>query len=133
MRRPVYRRKNPKRLAVSPPPAGVDLVDVSRRATYVGDVRHKDTASFAGRVPHPTPDRSVCPRNLAWQQQTVQEWLRSAIVAGNTGDIWEGGFPKYIWHRVADTVFEGELMSPYGRGEYKGYPLEEYQQVRGLQ
>lgn len=132
MQRPERRRKNPKRLAVAPPPPDVDLAAVAERARYVGDVRHKDSVSFAGRVPHPTPDRSVCTRNLAHQQSSTQRWLRKAIAAGQTGDMWESGFPKYVWHREGETVFEAQLMSPYSHGEYKGYPLEAYQQVWGL-
>ncbi|MDE0161214.1 MAG: hypothetical protein OXL98_05695 [Acidimicrobiaceae bacterium] len=51
-------------------------------------------------------------------------WLRSAIRAGSTGEPWEGGFPRYVWHREWDTVFEARLVNR-GNGSYKGYPLKD--------
>lgn len=32
-------------------------------------------------------------------------------------------FPRYVWHREGDTVFEGRLVNR-GNGSYKGFPLE---------
>lgn len=43
--------------------------------------------------------------------------------AGSTGAPWEGGFPRYAWHREEDTVFKARLVNQ-GDGSYKGYPLK---------
>lgn len=69
---------------------------------------------------------------MARLQPVVQGWLRTAIRAGQFGGDWEDGFPRYVWHRNGSECYEGRLMSPAKAGEYKGYPLEPYQTVRGL-
>ena len=33
-----------------------------------------------------------------------------------------GQFPKYVWHRAGDRVYEGRLINSTN-GEYKGYEL----------
>lgn len=38
------------------------------------------------------------------------------------GTPWEGDFPRYVWYKHGDTVFEGRLVNRE-TGEYKGYPL----------
>lgn len=53
----------------------------------------------------------------------VCEWLRSAIRRGATGAPWEGAFPRYVWYKDGDTVFEGRLVNREA-GSYKGFPLD---------
>jgi hypothetical protein len=65
------------------------------------------------------------------RQTDIQRWLQEEIRAGNFNDFWVNGFPKYVWHREDDIVYQGHLMDP-SRGTYKGYPLEPYQFPRGL-
>ena len=132
MKRPDRRRGNPKQKAIGQSPQGVDVAAVANQVRYVGSIAHKDAASFAGAVPHPAPARSVCPRELNGRQTDIQQWLKDAILAGQFGRFWLAGFPKYVWHREGTTVFEGQLMRPYERGGYKGYPLEPDQKVQGL-
>ena len=55
---------------------------------------------------------------------STSSWLRSAIRDGSTGGLWEGGFPRYAWHKEAATVFEARLVDR-GDGSYKGYPLHD--------
>ena len=38
---------------------------------------------------------------------------------GATGAPWEGGFPRYVWYKHGETVFEGRLVNRE-TGEYKG-------------
>lgn len=48
-----------------------------------------------------------------------------AIRKGAFGRLWEGSvpqFPRYIWYKDAETVYEGRLVNQE-RGDYKGYPL----------
>jgi hypothetical protein len=38
-------------------------------------------------------------------------------------ELREGGFPRYVWFKQGNAVYEGRLVNR-GLGEYKGYPLE---------
>lgn len=131
LRKPERQRKNPKRLSVGPAPEGIDVPSVANRVRYLGSPQHKDLPSFAGPILHPKPAGSICPRELARRVEDLQRWLEDAIMRGNFSDFWQGGFPKYVWYRDGETVYEGQLMNP-AEGTYKGYPLEPDQQVRGL-
>ena len=103
------------------PPAGKDLEAVARKASYVGSPEHKDTPSFAGQ-PRPRADAAICDRSLAGKQAQVTKWLRKAIRCGFVNAFWEGEFPRYVWHKEGDIVFEARLVNQ-GTGQYKGYPL----------
>lgn len=131
MRAPRRKRNNPKHLAVGAAPPDTVLAAVADRSRYVGSMYHKDIPSFAGQVPRPRPDASICPRHLAWRQADILVWLQNAIRVGNFGSFWEDGFPRYVWHREGAVTFEARLMSTQ-KGEYKGYPLEADEIVRGL-
>lgn len=131
MRKPRFQRHNPKARKISAPPRGVDLAEVAESCRYVGSPYHKDRPSFVGTTYRRRPDASMCPRYLADCRERVECWLREAIKAGQVGS-WEGGFPRYVWHREGDMVFEARQGAP-GSGEYHGYPLSPMQRVRGLQ
>ena len=98
-----------------------DREALAARAQYVGSPEHKDVPSFAGQ-PRLRADASCCPRYTARDQGRINEWLRRAIRAGATGAPWEGEFPRYVWYKHENTVFEGRLVNRM-TGEYKGYPL----------
>ncbi len=125
------RRRRPVR-AVVPPPEGTDLGEIAKGVRYVGSPEHKDTPSFAGppRPRHATA--SICDPSLAQSQATLTRWLRRAVRAGCTGGYWEGGFPRYVWYRQGDTVYEGRLVNK-GLREYKGYPLRREEWPKGLE
>lgn len=130
MKRPNRERRKPHLRRVSEPPQGVDLNSLANRATYGGSPKHKDTPSFAGAVPHPRPDASICPRDLARARGRVEEWLRDAIRRGNAGS-WDGEFPAPVWHREGNVTYEAHLTRP-NMGEYHGFPLEPDELVEGL-
>jgi hypothetical protein len=48
--------------------------------------------------------------------------LRDAITRNQVSDLTEGGFPRYVWHREGDTMYEARLVNS-SLGQYKGYPL----------
>lgn len=131
MARPARRRNNPKHRVVAAPPEGTHLEALSQRVSYVGSVQHKDAPSFAGKSIRPRPDSSICPRELADQQSLIQEWLEESLEAGTIGATWDGDFPRYVWRRVGETVYEARLTNS-ASGEYKGYPLEPDETVEGL-
>jgi hypothetical protein len=131
MRAPTRKRIGHRRVVT--PNADVNLAEIARRARYVGSQEHKDTPSFAGQ-PHPRryPPASLCPRSLAGEQEFVTRWLRTAIERGATGSYWVGGFPRLVWHKEGDVVYEAYLTNS-GLGEYKGYPLEQIEWPKGLE
>ena len=131
MRRPRFQRGNPKARKVQAPPGGVDLKQVAESCRYVGSPYHKDVPGFAGTPRVRRPAASLCPRDLAQQRDLVERWLRDAVRAGRVR-AWDGGYPRCVWHREHDVVFEARQGSP-GSGEYHGYPLEPMQQVQGLE
>ena len=123
------RRKRPRKRLIYVQP-GADLDDLATRATYVGSPEHKDFPSFAGR-PRLRADASCCPREIR-DREVVGGWLRSAIQRGVTGAPWEGEFPRYVWYKDGDTVFEGRLVNRE-TGSYKGYPLDKDEWPEGIE
>ena len=112
------RRRPRRRTRVVPP--GTDLDALAERARYTGSPEHKDMPTFAGG-PRPRGDASICPREHN-DAELVTGWLPSAMRAGSTGGPWEDGYPRYVWHREVDTIFEARLVNR-GNGSHKGYPL----------
>lgn len=128
MRSPTRRRPLRRSLMV---PAPANLPEVAERVTYVGSPEHKDVRSFAG-PPRLRRDASCCPRNLAVDQEQLSKWLRTAVRSGAVGEPLEGQFPRYVWYRHADVVFEGRLVNRT-QGTYKGYPLAEKEWPDGIE
>lgn len=114
------RRHRPLRRALCAPPTGTDLEQLATTARYVGSCEHKTYPSFAG-PPRPRADASKCDPKLA-DAEELTSWLRQAITAGTVGAPWEGVYPRYVWHREGDIVYEGRLVNQE-QGHYKGYPL----------
>ena len=127
MRAPQRKRPRKREFNV---PCDADLAGIAEKVSYVGSPEHKDFPSFAGR-PRFRADASRCPRWIK-DRQVVEEWLRSAIRQGSVGAPWERGFPRYVWRKENDTVFEGRLTNSV-QGEYKGYPLERDEWPRGIE
>ena len=84
------------------------------------------TASYAGspehKLPHARSDATLCPSDLEGHQQEITVWLRNAIAEGHAGGFMEGSFPRYVWYRDGERLFEGRLTNQV-LGEYKGYPI----------
>ena len=127
MRAPKRRRRRLREIHV---PIDTDLRAVANRVTYIGSPEHKDFPSFAG-MPRPRADASLCPRSIT-DAEIVTGWLRSSITRGATGGLWEGGYPRYVWHKEGDTLFEARLVNK-GSGAYKGYPLTSQEWPKGIE
>lgn len=125
------RRRRPRRRVLVDPPAGIDLNEIANDARYVGSPEHKDRPSFAG-WPRPRADASICDPQLAQSQDEITGWLRCAIREGKVGAPWEDRFPRYVWYRKDNIVYEGRLVNQ-GLGEYKGYPLDPDQYPEGFE
>ena len=130
MKRTDHTRDNWKVRTVTPPSNDNDLKQAANACSYVGSPYHKSYPSFAG-MPRSRPRATKCPIDLKDQHELIECWLRNALMSGQVGALWEGGFPRYVWHREDDTVYEARQGSP-GSGEYHGYPLKRNQLVRGL-
>src|SRR3954452_2469508 len=111
------KRRRPLVREIAPVPQGVDLQAIATRASYIGSPEHKDSPSFAGQ-PRPRADAAICDRRLASKQVLVTRWLRKAIRRGSVSAYWEGDFPRYVWHREEDLVFEARLVNQV-KGQYK--------------
>lgn len=133
--RSIRRKRQPLVRKIAPPPEGVDLREVAARARYIGSPEHKMTPSPAG-LPKPRSDASLCDSALSTRFPDITRWLRSAISNGQTGPLWEGDFPRYVWYKEADVVCEARLTNKVLNkvlGEYKGYPLEHFEWPTGLE
>ena len=126
------RRNNRTVRRVETPPTGVDLEKVASSCSYIGSVYHKRNPSFAGRQPRPRPDASLCPSELSNSRKLVESWLQYAVASGNVGRFDEFGYPRLVWYRKGNTVYEARTGSK-GSGEYHGYPLRRDEHVMGLQ
>ena len=122
------RRPRPPRREIGKTPPGVDMAELAARTSYVGSPEHKSFPSFAG-LPRLRADASKCDPSLNDPQQ-ITAWLRAAILAGNLSSYWEQQFPRYVWHREGDVLYEGRLVNRE-LGQYKGYPLHEDEWPRG--
>jgi hypothetical protein len=79
------KRRRPLRRRIVGNPAGVDLVQLAERVSYVGSSEHKAFPSFGGPF-NPRADASKCDPTLA-DKDELTRWLQEAIRAGHTGQL----------------------------------------------
>ena len=131
MRAP-QRRRPQKR--VTDAPSDVDLDEVASRTMYVGSPEHSSIPGL-GLPRRWRPDATRCPPEIT-DKELVLEWLRSAIRRGAVSEYWEPnqqiGFPRYVWHKEGDTVYEARLVNR-GDGSYKGYPITDDEWPKGIE
>lgn len=125
------KRHRPLSRTISPLPQGVDLLHLAERVRYVGSPEHKDTPSFAGQ-PKPRADATICDRSWVSKLPQLDSWLRSALARGAVGAPWEGDFPRYVWFKEGNVVYEARLVNSV-TGEYKGYELEHNEWPKGIE
>lgn len=111
-------------------PPNTDLTELAERVRYEGSPEHTDFPKF-GMQPRLRADASCCPRTIRELNQ-VNRMLRTAIRKGAISAQWDGGFPRYVWHKQDDTVFEARLVNR-GLGSYKGYPLGSKEWPSGIE
>jgi len=125
------RRRPPLRRIASPAVESARLATLAEQVSYVGSPEHKDMPSFAGH-PRPRRDASICPQSLTADLAKISGWLSEAFRRGAVGELWEGGFPRYVWYKDGGDVYEGRLVNR-GLGQYKGYPLEPAEWPEGIE
>ena len=122
MRAPRRRRPLRRTLDLERLPAE-ELRSLAERVEYIGSPEHKDQPSFAGH-PRPRADATICDQSFANRLEEILRWLRDAVERGCVGAPWEGDFPRYVWYKDGDDVYEARLVNRE-RGQYKGYRLME--------
>lgn len=123
------KRRRPMRRTVSHVAPDLNLAELAAQS-YVGSPEHKTFPSFAG-PPRPRADATKCDPGLG-DPAELTRWLRQAITLGNVGEPWEGDFPRYVWSRQDDTVYEGRLVNQE-LGQYMGWPLHHSEWPEGVQ
>lgn len=120
----IRRKPQPKHslkgLKIVRPPDGVSLERVAEACRYMGSSYHRTMPGRSG-PPRSKPRGTKCPKHLQRQPDEVERLLREAIRAGHCG-TFEGEFPRRVWRRIGQTIFEARQGSP-GSGEYHGYAL----------
>ncbi len=121
MRAPKRRHPRKDQRLVSGP--DIDFGALSKRVSYVISAEHKDylTTAGPGRL---RSDASACPRGLDFDE--VETWLKKAVARGDVSADTGGEFPRYIWTRVEGRVYEARLSNA-GLGQYKGYPIHDFE------
>lgn len=117
----------PKR--VHPNPDADVLAKASDAASYVRSDYHckGDKGERAVRRAKPA---SICPRT--WSQAAATKAIREAIKSGCVSEAWEDGFPRYVWHREEDVLYEARhSRGPFG--SFHAYPIEGRQAPKGLE
>ena len=66
------------------------------------------------------------------ERERLCGWLREAIRLGAVGQFWEGEFPRLVWYKHEQIVFEGRLVNRT-QGTYKGYPLARDEWPHGIE
>ena len=59
------------------------------------------------------------------------KWLRQAVAKGDVSADRTGDFPRYIWARIDGRCYEARLSNS-GLGQYKGYPIQNFEAPRWL-
>lgn len=107
------------------------LKDLAERVFYRGSEDHKGVDnSFGFSLKPPRRNASVCDKEIT--PEKAQSWLRESIRKGNIQwTVAKEKHPRYVW-----GIFEGQLylarLTNDGKGEYKGYPVQESITVKGL-
>jgi hypothetical protein len=92
------------------------------KVRYTGSPYHRSSGSTSGPIAQRVGLTSRCPPS--WTNVEATRVLRLAIIEGRVSLRWEHGYPRYVWHRDGDVLYEARLTNS-GTGEYHGYPLED--------
>jgi hypothetical protein len=96
--------------------------DLAEKVTYVGSPEHKDHPSQAG-APRLRSDATRCEPSMTRDVAGNTRALREGILRQCVSQEFEDGFPRYVWTRIGDEVYEARhINGPLGT--YKGYRLE---------
>lgn len=97
--------------------------DLARRVTYVGSQEHKDHPSLVG-PPRLRSDATPCEVEMTLDVSGNTEALREGIRRRCVSQMFEGGYPMYVWTWINGVLYEARHING-PQGAYKGYRLEE--------
>ena len=117
----------PKR--VDPSPDRKALARASTEAAYAASRYHCRGPKGEKPIVRAKP-ASICPRS--WSNEEATRTLRHAIAGGRVSESWEHGFPRYVWHRDGDVLYEAR-HSNGPIGSFHAYPIEDFQAPKGLE
>lgn len=98
------------------------MQEAAGKVRYTGSPYHRSPGSKAGAIVPRLGLTSKCPPK--WTNEDATRVLRLAIREGRVSQVWEEGYPRYVWHLDDDILYEARLTNS-GTGEYHGYPLED--------
>lgn len=128
LKRPVLRAKPGKRKRVDPSPDLARLEAAARTATYLSSDYH--CRGPKGQPPkRRTSPTSICPR--AWRDEEATNALRKALLNGHISDVWDGEFPRYVWHKEGEVIYEARHTGGPA-GCFHAYPIKSLQIPSGL-
>lgn len=109
----------------------VALQQLSERVFYRGSKDHKGVDnSFGFKHTPPRPDASVCDKNIT--PEIAQNLLRESICKGNIQwTVATEKHPRYVWGKFEGQLYLARLTND-GKGEYKGYPVQESVIIKGF-
>ena len=100
------------------------LEKLSKRVFYRGSEDHKGMNNcFGFPLTPPRKDASVCDNGIT--QPMAQQWLRDAVKRGNIQwTVEKEKHPRYVFGKIDGRFYLARLLND-GKGEYKGYPIQE--------
>jgi hypothetical protein len=113
---------------VDPKPDRARLAQAASKSVYAGSDYH--CPGVGGRpLKYRAKPASICPRH--WSEAEATAALRVAMTQGTVSEVWEDGFPRYVWHKDGDVWYEARhTRGPYGT--FHAYPIELGQLPGGL-
>lgn len=106
--------------ALTPPRSGVMLRVPSHWEDATAEAKGAPCSIRLSRTSMTVPgkrraraDATICDRSIAGRLADIDRWLKAAIRAGQFSDFWDHDhFPRYVWHREGERVFEARVVNP---------------------
>jgi hypothetical protein len=113
---------------VDPAPDPTMIAAAAARAVYAASEYHCHGSK--GEAPKKRAEyASICPKR--WSSEAATQALRRALTNGQVSEAWEDGFPRYVWHKDGEVIYEARhTRGPHGT--FHAYPIEKYQIPDGL-
>lgn len=120
LEKPVQRKKKGKAKKLARGLDERELEERARRATYDPSPYHSRGANGAPVKIRAEPT-SVCQKK--WSLEEAHDALRRAIRNCWVSEVWENGFPRHVWYRVGEDVYEARHTNGPS-GTYHAYPID---------
>jgi hypothetical protein len=128
---PLQKPQRPKRKSAVAKPlnqtkGAEELGKLAEAVKYVGSPYHRLPGSPMGESASRTwPASNKCPAK--WTFEAANRALKEAVRMGYISTEASNGFPRRIWYRDGETLYEARLSNA-GSGEYHAYPFSSRQE-----